>query len=111
MPAVAPITSVMIDALLRNPVGDDLQLETVTLVSKSTTVVSLQGWILRDRSGLHWDLTGTILAGRSRTLRRNGQGMSLNNAGDEITLVDATQQQRDQFTCTSSVEGVVIRRP
>jgi hypothetical protein len=35
--------------------------------------------------------------------------MTLNNAGDEITLLDPKQTQRDQFSYTSSTEGTVIK--
>ena len=41
--------------------------------------------------------------------RRNGQAMSLNNAGDEIVLIDATQVERDRFGYQTSSEGTVIR--
>ena len=36
--------------------------------------------------------------------------MSLNNAGDEITLPDTAQAMRDCLAYTSSQEGMVIRR-
>jgi beta-lactamase superfamily II metal-dependent hydrolase len=72
---------VIIESLVPNPVGADEQREEVTLMNRGTISVSLVGWRLRDRSELDWDLTGTIGAGQSRTFRRNGKDMSLNNAG------------------------------
>jgi hypothetical protein len=41
--------------------------------------------------------------------RRNGQAMSLNNAGDEIVLIDATQLERDRFAYQTSTEGAAIQ--
>ena len=92
---MAPITTVVIESLLPNPVGADEQSESVTLRNKGSAPVALTGWTLRDRSGLHWDLSGSLAPGQARTFRRNGQSMSLNNAGDEITLLDTAQAVRD----------------
>lgn len=68
------------------------------------------GWILRDRSGLTWTLNGMLNPGQSRTFVRTGQAMSLNNAGDEIVLIDVAQMERDRFEYASSTEGTVIVR-
>jgi hypothetical protein len=35
--------------------------------------------------------------------------MSLNNAGDEIVLIDSNQVERDRFAYQSSSEGTVIQ--
>ena len=67
----APVTTVptpttgqiVISSLLPNPVGDDQQLETVTLRNKGTARVSLAGWTL-ERLG-HARLLGGQL-GRTR---------------------------------------------
>jgi len=75
---------VVIESLLPNPAGDDAQLEEVTLKNKGTALVSLAGWTLKDRSNLAWQLSGNIGAGQSKTFRRNGMAMTLNNNGDEI---------------------------
>jgi hypothetical protein len=61
------------------------------------------------QSGLDWLLAGTIRAGQSSTFLRNAQGMSLNNAGDEIVLIDAGQTEHDRFSYTSATEGTVIK--
>lgn len=102
-------TSVVIESVLPNPVGDDDQLEEISLRNKGTASVSLVGWILRDRSGLTRTFSGTIGANQSRTFRRNGQDLSLNNGGDEIVLIDAQQAERDRFEYTASTEGTVIK--
>lgn len=103
------LSDVVIETVLPNPVGSDERLEEVRVRNKGTQSVSLQGWTLRDRSGLHWDLTGNIAANQSRRFRRNGQEMTLNNAGDEIALEDAMQVEQDRFTYSSSTEGTVIK--
>jgi beta-lactamase superfamily II metal-dependent hydrolase len=106
---VAPATSaVVIQGLLPNPVGNDEQLEEVTLRNNAAALVSLAGWTLRDRSGMTWTLSGSLPAGQSRTFRRNGRPMSLNNTSDEITLLDASHTQRDQVSYSASSEGAVI---
>ena len=46
----------------------------------------------------------------ARTFVRNGQAMSLNNAGDDIVLLDVTQVERDRFEYASSTEGTAIVR-
>lgn len=113
--AVSPVTppsttsGVVIASLLPNPTGADEQQESVSIRNRGSAAVSLTGWTLRDLSGLHWDLTGTLAAGQARTFRRNGQAMSLNNAGDDIVLLDFTSAERDRFSYTSSTEGTVIQ--
>ena len=73
-------------------------------------MVSLVGWRLEDRSGGIWTLTdlGTIGPGESKTIRRNGMKMTLNNSGDRILLFDAANVVRDKFEDTKSSEGLVI---
>ena len=105
---VTPTASVVIESLLPNPVGEDEQLEEVTVKNKGSAAVSLAGWTLRDRSNLTWTLSGSLAPGQSQTFKRSGQPMSLNNAGDEIRLFDAANVERDVFTYDSSTEGVRI---
>jgi hypothetical protein len=110
-PPVTPTTtfSAVIQSVLPNPAGDDTQLEEVTLRNAGTTSLNLSGWTLKDRSGLTWTLTGTLTAGQSLTVRRHGQPMTLNNAGDEITLLDSANAERDRFSYTTSSQGQRIQ--
>jgi len=101
---IATATAV-IQSLLPNPAGDDEQLEEVTIRNIGTTTLNLTGWVLRDRSGLTWTLIGSVAAGQAHTFRRGGQPMSLNNAGDEIVLIDPSSVERDRFSYPSSSEG------
>ncbi len=109
-PPVQPQASVRIESVLPNPLGDDEQLEEVTLRNTGTQTELLNGWKLRDRSGFDWNLSGSIAPGESTVFRRNGQRMSLNNNGDDVILLDANQTERDRFSYTSSAEGVTIDR-
>jgi hypothetical protein len=106
---VAPSGGVVISSLLPNPAGDDAQLEAVTLQNKGSAAVSLIGWTLRDRSGATWNLSGSLAPGTSRTFKRLGQAMTLNNAGDEIVLLNPGQVEQDRFSYAASSEGTVIQ--
>lgn len=103
-----PLSRVVLESLLPNPVGNDDENETVTVRNTGTVPVFLTGWQLRDRGGSIWSLSGSLAPAQSRTFRRNGQPMSLNNAADEIALLDPTQVQVDSFVYVSAAEGVAI---
>lgn len=102
--------SVVIESLLPNPAGDDEQLEEVTIANRGAAAVALSGWTLRDRSNGVWSLAalGSIGPHESRTTVRNGQAMSLNNAGDKVSLLDAGSQVINSFEYSQSTEGVRI---
>ena len=102
--------SVVIVSLLPNPDGPDRELEEVILQNKGSSAVSMVGWVLKDRDGKSWDLfsLGTLAPGESKTIQRLGQQMDLNNPGDEVTLLDPANHACDQFSYTSSQEGIEI---
>ncbi|OFV95845.1 MAG: hypothetical protein A3H28_08915 [Acidobacteria bacterium RIFCSPLOWO2_02_FULL_61_28] len=108
-PVVSTTAGIVIESVLPNPVGDDEELEEVTLRNKGAAVISLVGWTLQDRSGATWNLTGALAPGEARTSRRSGQAMSLNNAGDEVVLVDAEDVERDRFEYSATGEGTIIK--
>lgn len=101
---------VVIHGLLPNPPGSDVQGEEVTLRNKGPSPVVITGWRLEDRSGLTWPFSGSVSlsAGETRTIRRNGRAMSLNNGGDDIRLIDAAGTLVDRSEYQSSSEGVSI---
>lgn len=108
-PAVNPSTpAAVIQSLMPNPAGDDEQLEQVTIRNDGTVSLMLDGWTLRDRSGLTWALAGSLQPGQSKTFRRLGQEMTLNNTGDEIVLVDPATVERDRFSYITASEGAMI---
>ncbi len=110
-PAVPKTTTVVIATLLPDPTGTDTEDEEITLQNKGTASVSLAGWVLRDESGRVWALAGlgTLNGGQSRTIRRGGMAMSLNNDGDDIVLLNAAGQEEDRFGYTTSQVGVRIQ--
>jgi hypothetical protein len=50
-------------ALVPNPDGQDEGREQVTIGNRTDDVVDLAGWILRDRAGNQFVLSGTIPSG------------------------------------------------
>lgn len=110
-PTAQPAAVLAIATLLPDPTGDDTQDEEVTVHNKGTASVSLAGWVLRDESGRVWALAGlgTLNGGQSKTIRRGGMAMSLNNGGDEIVLLNAAGLEQDRFRYTGSQPGVRIQ--
>jgi competence protein ComEC len=103
---------VVIDSVLPDPAAPEADRtdERITVRNKGAVVVSLTGWLLRDRDELAWSLEslGTLAAGESKTIRRNGMALSLNNDGDEISLFGPGNQLRDRFQYAASQPGVSI---
>ena len=106
----APGPRLVIASLVPNPVGDDRQLEEITLQNKGTSPIAMANWYLQNKSEKVWSLVslGTINPNRSATIRRNGMPMNLGNSGDEVFLYDSNHQLIDHFRYTSSQEGVAI---
>ncbi len=99
---------VMISSLVPNPSGDESQNESVTLRNHGTTAVSLAGWKLRDAANRTWVLFGTLQAGDERTFMRDGQPMALNNSGDTVELLDASNNRVDMISYGSTRDGEVL---
>lgn len=112
-----PVTStdskVKITALLPNPVGDESQLESVTIQNVSDEIVDLTGWRLRDKANTNWSLDslGSLNPGQEREILRLGQAMALNNGGDTIQLVNADGVVVDEVSYSSTVAGVPLTVP
>ncbi len=110
MPVMA-MGNVEIAAFLPNPLGNtDAWEESVTLRNAGTEVVSLVGWVLEDRSGRRWTLTGTIEPGDERTFLRMWQPMALNNDGDTVRLIAPDGTVADLETYGQAAPGEVFRR-
>lgn len=92
---------------VHHPAGPDDQLGEVVIRNTSGDTKPLSGWTLRDRSGYTWDLTAeeSLHPGESKVIVRGGRAMSLNNSGDEITLLDQSLAEHDRFSYTGSSEG------
>jgi hypothetical protein len=109
--SATPIADVVVESLLPDPIESDFEFEEITLKNKSAAEVSLIGWTLRDKSNHMMDLSplGSIPAGQSKKIVRNGSPLSLNNDGDTITLLGPSNQEVDSFAYTSSSPGQVIQ--
>jgi competence protein ComEC len=100
----------VIESLLPDPVGDDIDREEAAIHNAGTAAVAMAGWFLKDKSGRVWSLagTGTIAAGQSVTIRRNHMPMNLNNNGDSVSLIAPDNSIADSFSYTATQEGVRI---
>lgn len=91
MPAPVPVADegIRIVEIVPNPSGDESQKESITIKNTSDSNVDLAGWIVMDLAKRSWKLDelGTIAAGQTKTIKRKGQPMGLNNSGDVVTLM------------------------
>lgn len=99
---------VRIVALLPNPEGDEGQYEEVTLKNLGSQSISLGGWKLRDLAGRTLDGLGTLQPGQEKTMKRNGQPMTLNDGGDTVDLIDPNGSVMQTVTYSAVDEGEVV---
>lgn len=101
-PNPTPVADIAIVGLLPNPAGPDAGRETVTLKNNVNVAQSLEGWVLKDAADNHMVLGPTTLGpGATDEFTVQGQ-LSLNNSGDEITLLDKDGNQKSQVAYTAS---------
>jgi endonuclease/exonuclease/phosphatase family metal-dependent hydrolase len=107
-----PAAGLKIAAAIPNPVGNDVQDEEVRLHNAGGQAVPLAGWKIGDSTGTSfWKLEsadGTVQAGTTIVIRRNGRAMSLNNNGDTIVLVNPAGVTVDQKTYGDAPSGLVF---
>ncbi len=84
----ASTADIRILAALVNPVGSDRNTETVTLINTSTDKVDLSGWALTDYDKRKHHLDGAINPGEVLQVPLVSNGISLENKGGTITLLD-----------------------
>ncbi len=96
--------------MLPDPIGDDDQLEQVTLINVGATDVDVSNWTLRDKVNQTWSLSsvGIVPAGEQRTIVRRGQRMGLNNSGDTVVLLDENEDVRHTVTYGRVEAGEVV---
>ena len=76
-------------AALVNPAGDDVGLESVTLLNTSANSLNLDGWALADRNKRTHALAGLIVPpGETVRIHLSGSSIQLGNKGGIITLLD-----------------------
>jgi endonuclease/exonuclease/phosphatase family metal-dependent hydrolase len=108
-----PTDLVKISALLADPFGADAGKETVTLQNLRTTPVSLDRWSLKDRGGNSFVLTGSLEGRATLTISLPSGKLPLNNAGDEVKLLDADgiTVHRVRYQKGAVTEGSELRFP
>lgn len=99
--------NIRITSLLPNPEGNEAENEEVTITNQGTQPLSTVGWRLRDFAQQHWvlDSLGTIQSGESKTIRRAGQPMVMNNNGDSISLIDPSGNPVQTVTYSKAGQG------
>ncbi len=105
----------IINELLPNPVGTDAGNEWIELVNVGTASIDVGGWTVSDLTRLrHTFPAGTVIrAGQAFILNdtdADDGSLSLNNAGDTITLADPGGFTRSEAVYPSSSEGVSLNR-
>jgi hypothetical protein len=101
-PPPPPVAAVRIRALLSNPDGPDDGREQVTIGNETADEVNLVGWMLRDRAGNRFTLSGVIPAQQQLTLTMQEFSMPLNNSGDDVSLIDPQGQVRDHVSYSAA---------
>jgi len=81
--------SLSIVAALINPANPEEDRETVTLINRSDTILSLSGWRLMDDEDRAHPLAGEVVAGETLRVSLAGSPMRLRNKRGAIALVDA----------------------
>lgn len=117
---------IVVNEVLPNPDGSDSGEEYIELVNLSDAAASLDGWTLGDavNDARHvFEATATIPAGGAIVIYDSGDHsaipgainsstgtLSLNNAGDSVTLRDASGAVRSVVTWGSAPSGVSLNR-
>jgi hypothetical protein len=101
---------VQILSLLPNPDGPDEGREEVTIGNGTAEEVNLAGWVLRDRAGNRFMLTGLVPAEQSLTITMREFSMPLNNSGDDVSLIDLQGHIRHHvsYTAAQAASGAVV---
>lgn len=99
-----PLPKLTIISLLANPVGTDYQNETITLLNTGSP---FNGQLmLKDASDNKSTLLTATLAEGEQVTFTISSGVTLNNSGDTITLLDRYEREIHTVTYTSSQEGI-----
>ncbi len=86
--------------LLPDPKGRDEGHEQIVIGNGTAQAVDLKGWDAQDAAGHAYALSGTVPARGSLTITMTQAAMSLNNNGDEVSLVDGIGVTRDRVKYT-----------
>jgi len=109
-PPSPPVAALRIRSLLPNPDGADEGHEQVTIGNGTTEEVNLPGWMLRDRAGNRFALSGVLPAQQALTLTMQAFSVPLNNSGDDVSLIDPQGHVRDHvsYSAAQAASGQVV---
>lgn len=110
-PTPAPSGDVRIAAVLANPEGDETEEETIWISNGASGTLALTGWRIRDKANTEWllDATdGSATPGTWSEVKRKGRQMSINNAGDKLSLIDTSGAIRHVVDFGKRPEGEVL---
>lgn len=94
-------SAVKIMAVLPDPVGPDENNEAVTLSNGGVTDVPLQGWQLKDKADNVFNLSGSVASSSTLSIKVRGN-FTLNQAGDEVRLIDPSGKVVHKVTYTAA---------
>lgn len=89
--------------ILPNPVGKDTDGEWIRLVNTSGQDKILSGWSIKDASGKTFLLNASIPQGGEIVLEYSITGITLNNNGDTLSLMDESGEIVDTLSYTNQV--------
>lgn len=99
-------TTLQLSELLPDPEGSDSTDEWIELYNYGTAAIDLQGWQIADSSKTFTISTTTSLNSNSYIVFSIGQtGISLNNSGETISLLDPTKQLTDSVLYGTATAG------
>ncbi len=102
LPEPAATGDIVIVGVLANASGPERGKEAATLLNTTATPIRLDGWTIRDNSGIE-RLTGVLPAGR--TERVLFQALQLGNRQDSLTLLNPNEEVVDHVHWIDAEEG------
>ena len=91
--------SVLINAMMVNPVGSDAKGEWISIQNISNGSIKLDGWILEDDRNRKIELSGTIQSGQAKRImiKDSGRTIKPTNTGGAVKLMTGDNQHMDVF--------------
>lgn len=114
-PICSRVDAVVINEFLPNPSGDSSEdSEWIELYNPDSDVADISGWKLDDADGgsnPYILASGSaIVPGGFLVFEKSITNIALNNSGDSVRLVDASDQTKDSYTYTQTNEDRTIGR-
>jgi len=97
-----PAGGVQLLAVLPNPDGIDRGNEEVHLSNNGADAITVTGWLLQDRAGNEFTITGTVPGNGMLKITLPAGKLPLNNTGDEVTLFNVAGDEVDSESYSKS---------